>query len=441
MADGAMDFNEVKGLVEGVNTAFETYKQKNDERLKELESKGSEDVVTKEEIARIDAELNKKQEALDKFAAAMKRKAATKVDADGNEIDLDKKAREWAIAHTGMHRKDAEDFGAERLDEYKSAFASFLRKGADDALLTPDEKKALSVGIDPDGGYTVHPDMSGRAVGFIYETSPIRQYAASQTISTDALEGLYDLDEAGAGWVSETGSRSATSTPQVEKWRIPVHELYANPQATQKLLDDSAMDMEGWLSRKVADKFARMENAAFVTGDGVGKPRGFATYADWTTAGTYEHGKIEQFDTGVNGDFAAAPAGGDALIDALYGLKAGYRANAVWAMNRATTTMTRKLKDSDGAYLWQPGIAAGQPATLLGYPVAAFEDMASGTTTGALAIAVADWREAYTIVDRQGIRILRDPYTNKPYVGFYSVKRVGGDVSNFDAIKLVKFSA
>jgi HK97 family phage major capsid protein len=311
---------------------------------------------------------------------------------------------------------------------------SFLRKG--DEIIGADEKKTLSVGSDPDGGYVVHPDMSGAIVSKVFETSPMRAYASVQVISTDALEGLYDLEETGSGWVGETDARSETGTPQLGKWRIPVHELYAKPKATQKILDDAEINMEAWLAMKVSEKFARDEAAAFVSGNGVNKPRGFLTYDDGTTL----PGTIERINTGANGAFAAAPNGGDALIDALYGLKAQYRANATWFMNRATTKLARKLKDSDGAYLWSPGIAAGQPASLLGYPIAAFEDMPN-PATGSLSIAVGDMRAAYQIVDRVGIRTLRDPYSAKPYVEFYTTKRVGGDVINFESIKLIEFSA
>jgi HK97 family phage major capsid protein len=300
----------------------------------------------------------------------------------------------------------------------------------------PDERKALSVGTDPDGGYVVNPDLSGRIVLKVFESSPMRAYASVQVISSDALEGLFDLNEASSGWVGETDSRPETNTPQLGKWRIPAHELYAKPKATQKLLDDASINMEAWLASKVSEKFARDEANAFVVGNGVNKPRGFLTYSSGTTL----PGTIERFDTGVNGAFAAAPNGGDVLINALYGLKQQYRANATWFMNRATLKLTRKLKDSDGAYLWSPGIAAGQPASLLGYPVASFEDMPD-PATDSLSIAVGDMREAYQIVDRLGIRTLRDPYSAKPYVEFYTTKRVGGDVVNFEAIKLIEFTA
>jgi HK97 family phage major capsid protein len=206
------------------------------------------------------------------------------------------------------------------------------------------------------------------------------------------------------------------------------------------MLDDANFDVEGWLIGKVTDKFSRVENAAFVTGDGIGKPRGFTTYANYTSPGVFQLNAIEQFSTGINGGFAAAPDGGDTLLNALYGLKMPYRNTASWFLNRLTTGAVRKLKDTDGAYIWSPGIAAGQPATILGYPMATFDDMAD-IDTNSLSIAVGDMRAAYQIVDRQGVRVLRDPFTSKPYVKFYTTKRVGGAVLNFEALKLIKFAA
>lgn len=434
MADD-INLADVAKAVEGINKAWDEQKKALTELETEVKTVGGERAETKAKIDKIEAEMTRLQEVADQAVLAAKRRERMATDGDGNEIDLDAKAAKWVKTATENRHAELDGKG---LMAYKSAFDRYLRK--DQMGLSVDEQKALSVGSDPNGGYVVHPDMSGRVVNFVFETSPMRAYASIQTISTDALEGLYDLDEAASGWVEETASRPETDTPDLGKWRIPVHELYANPRATQKLLDDAEIDMEGWLARKVADRFARTEATAFVTGTGVGQPRGFLDYSDWTTAGTFENGKIEQFDTGVNGAFAAAPNGGDVLINALYGLKAQYRANAVWAMNRATMTLARKLKDSDGAYLWSPGIAAGQPATLLGYPVASFEDMPN-PATGSLSIAVADWRQAYQIVDRQGIRVIRDVFSAKPYVQFYSVKRVGGAVLNFEAIKLVNFKA
>ena len=416
--------------VEKVNKAFEEFKSTNDKRLAEIEAKGAADPLLDEKITRIEADLQKAQAVADEAVLASKRQARIVTDANGNTVDLDAKAKKWAH---GQGYTD--EFNAAGLESYKSAFDRFVRK--DIYALSQNEQKALSVGSDPDGGYTVHPDMSGAMVKKIFDTSPIRAYASIQVIGTDALEGIYDDDEMTDGWVSETGGRAATATPQLGVWRIPVHELYAFPQITQKLLDDSAFNMEAWMTEKMSARMGRTEATAFVTGDGVGKPRGFTTYAD----GTSIREQVKQFNTGVNGDFAAAPAGGDVLISALYDLKSEYRANATWFMNRVTMAATRKLKDSDGAYLWQAGIQAGQPASLLGYSVApAFEDMASSTTTGALGIAVGDMRSAYQIVERQGIRILRDNLTNKPYVGLYGVRRCGGGLINGEALKLIKFA-
>lgn len=425
--------DEVKKAVDDLNTAFVEFKKVNDERIKAVEGKGSAGPELEAKLAKIEADLDKAQKVADEAALAAKRSARVVTDEKGNAVDIDAKALDWARNAASKRNERVDAYTAADLDGYKTAFRRFMQKG--EQLLEGVEMKALSVGSDPDGGYTVTPDTSGRIVKRVFETSPMRAYASVQVIGTDALEGLFDLDEAGASWVAETSARPETATPKLGMWRIPVHEMAAFPFATQKLLDDANIDMEAWLADKVADKFARTENAAFVAGDGVGKPRGFLTYA----AGTTLTGTIEQIPTGVSGAFAAAPNGGDVLIDALMGLKAQYRANATWFMNRATTSLTRKLKDSDGTYLWSPGIAAGQPASLLGYPVASFEDMPNPAASS-LSIAVGDMRAAYQIVDRVGIRVLRDPYTAKPFVGFYSTKRVGGDLVNFEAIKLIRFS-
>lgn len=428
------EIKKAVGAVEALHAGFEEFKKANDERIAQIEKKGSADVVTEAKLQKIEADLEKAQRIADEAVLAAKRQSRVVTDERGEVVDLDKKAQEWASMNARRRGSVAGTFGAADMDGYKAAFDTFLRKGEE--VMGPEERKALSVGTDPDGGYVVNPDLSGRIVMKVFETSPMRAFASVQVISSDALEGLFDLNEASSGWVGETDSRSETNTPQLGKWRIPAHELYAKPKATQKLLDDASINMEAWLASKVAEKFARDEANAFVVGNGVNKPRGFLTYASGTTL----PGTIERFDTGVNGAFAAAPNGGDVLINALYGLKQQYRANATWFMNRATLKLTRKLKDSDGAYLWSPGIAAGQPASLLGYPVASFEDMPD-PATDSLSIAVGDMREAYQIVDRIGIRTLRDPYSAKPYVEFYTTKRVGGDVVNFEAIKLIEFTA
>ena len=428
------EIKKAASAIDALHAGFEEFKKANDERLAQIEKKGSADVVTEAKLAKIEADLEKAQKIADEAVLAAKRQSRVVTDERGNAIDLDQKAQEWATMNARRRGAVVGTFGSADMDAYKAAFDTFIRKGEE--VMGVDERKALSVGSDPDGGYVVNPDLSGRIVMKVFESSPMRAYASVQVISTDALEGLFDLNEASSGWVGETDSRAETNTPQLGKWRIPVHELYAKPKATQKLLDDASINMEAWLASKVAEKFARDEANAFVVGNGVNKPRGFLTYGSGTTL----PGTIEQFPTGASGALASAPDGGDALINALYGLKQQYRANATWFMNRATTKLVRKAKDSDGAYIWSPGIQAGQPATLLGYPVAAFEDMPD-PGSNSLSIAVGDMREAYQIVDRIGLRVLRDPYSAKPYVEFYTTKRVGGDCVNFEALKIIRLGA
>jgi len=425
--------DEIKMAVDAVNKAFGEFKDTNDARLKAIEAKGTADPVIEAKLAKIEADMDTAQKAIDDSVLAFKRSQRMVTDQNGNTVDLDAKAQEWAAITSAAYNQRPFDMNAKAMDEYKAAHAAYVRKGMDG--LSVDERKALSVGGDATGGFVVYPDMSGQIVTKVDETSPMRAYASVQVISTDALEGLFDLNRAGAVWVGELTAPGETSTPDLGKWRIPVHELAAMPKASQKILDDAAINMESWLAGKVAAEFALAENTAFVVGNGVDKPRGFLTYP----AGTTLPGQIQQVPTGASGAFPTAPAGGDVLIDALYSLKAPYRANANWFMNRTTFAAVRKLKDSDGAYIWAPGLAVGQPATILGTGLASFEDMPN-IGAGSLSIAVGDMRAAYQIVDRMGIRILRDPFTAKPNILFYTTKRVGGDVVNFEALKVIRFN-
>lgn len=428
------DIKQAVDAVKDIQKAFEAFKETDGQRDAEIKRLGAAMPETEAKMAKIEAALDAAQKKADEAVLAAKRQS--RFVADGGEMDLDTKAAQWAVEASLATKRSIGNFSAKEMGEYKSAFEKLMRANFNIDMLGDAERKSLSVGQDSAGGYFVYSDMSGRIVQRIFETSPMRAYASVQVISTDALEGYYDNDETGFGWVAELEARPVSTTPNIGKWRIPVHEMYAMPDATQQLLDDSIVPLETWLDAKIADRFARAENNAFVSGNGVDKPRGFLTLANSTdlTAG------VEQIKTTVNGGFAAAPSGGDVLIDALYSLKAQYRANATWFMNRATTRLVRKLKDSDGSYLWSPGIAAGQPATVLGYPLAAFEDMPD-PATGSLSIAVGDMRQAYQIVDRQGIRMLRDPYTAKPKILFYATKRTGGTVVNGEALKLIQFAA
>lgn len=328
----------------------------------------------------------------------------------------------------------------EQYDAYVKAEEAYFRRND---RITAEERKDLEVGIDPQGGWLVTPDTSGRMVVRLFETSPMREYASVQTISTDALEGSTDRGEADFGWVGETAARPDTATPPVPApWRIPVHEAYAQPRATQKMLEDPNVDVRQWLANKVGDKMGRGVNTTFVTGNGVAKPRGFASYATAATPdATRAWGTFEHIATGTAGGFGTEPNGVNKLLDLIHAMKDGYATAAAFYMNRTTLGALRQQRDSatDGRYVFIPSFVAGQPDQALGYPIRKLQDMPSYSTTDALAMAFGDMRETYQIVDRLGISVLVDPYTAKPYVRFYTRLRVGGDVLNFESLKFLKF--
>lgn len=315
------------------------------------------------------------------------------------------------------------------------AFGKYLRSG-DDGELKSLQSKAMSVGSDPDGGYLVLPTQSSRMIERLFDTSPMRAVATVETISTDSLEMFNDVTELAASWTSEQGTRSNTNTSTLGKYNIPVHEVYASPKATQKLIDDSSINIESWLLGKVNKVFTRKENDAFINGNGVGKPRGFLTYTNSTGGdSTRTWGEIQYVPSGTS-----AVVEPDSLFDLMYALKSEYRPGASWLAPRALINSIRKKKTGTGDYIWQPALTAGEPDRLLGFPLMYAEDMPVAGASS-LSVAFGNFREAYTIVDRQGIKVLRDPFTDKPNVIFYSTKRVGGAVVNFDAIKLLKLSA
>ena len=437
---------EIKDLVEGVKSAFEDFKKTNNELLK-AKAEGKAVADLEEKVAKLNGVIDAKTARLDAIETAIKR-TPQGTEAEKSEVTekvLRKAFRNWLSK--GAANTSLSDAIMATFDKEPSLKERYLE-------LHP-ETKALAVQDDTSGGYMVHADLNGRIVKRIFETSPIRKYAAVTSISTDALEGPIDYDQATANWVSESGSRTTTNTPKMGMWRIPTHEMYAQPAATQKLLDDAAWDAESWLSDKVADKFARTENAAFVNGTGVGQPKGFlqetlisdAAGASASYDSYIQDKKIGYIPTGVSGAFpnapaaASDPASGNPLIDMVYALKSEYRdmPGTAFAMHRTSYAAVRKLRDGFGNYLWQPGFN-GQPATLFGYPIAEFNDMPV-IAANSLSIAFANWSLAYQIVDRIGVRILRDPYSSKPFILFYTTKRVGGATLNFEAIKLMKFAA
>lgn len=321
---------------------------------------------------------------------------------------------------------------------HRKAFAAYLRTGDDDGLrgIVP-EGKALNTAVAADGGYLVDPQTAEAVKSVLVSTASIRAIAQVVQVEAASFDVLVDRSEVGSGWATETGAATETGTPVLERVSIPLHELSAMPKASQRLLDDSAFDVEGWLAGKIATRFLRAESAAFVSGDGVDKPKGFLTVPKVANA-TWAWGSIGYVPSGAASDFSPTnPA--DCIITLVYALGAEYRANASFVMNSKTAGAVRKMKDADGRFLWSDGLAAGEPARLMGYPVLICEDMPD-IAAGAHAIAFGDFRAGYTIAERPDLRILRDPFSAKPHVLFYASKRVGGDVTDYAAIKLLRFA-
>lgn len=399
-----MSMSEMTQQVSHLSHAWEQFKQVNEERLREIEKKGQADPLYLEHLGRINQSIDQQRERLAQLETAWHRPAL-------------------GVAAVESGRKSA--YGS----EYHKAFNGYLRKGLE-AGLGELQTKALSVGSDPDGGYLVTDAMSETIARTIYESSPIRRLARVETISTDALDVIEDAGESGASWTTETGAVSDSTTPQIGKHAVSVHEMYAQPKATQKLVDDASINIEQWIAEKVAEKFSRLEATAFVGGSGSGQPKGILSY----TAGT-SWGQIEQISSGVNGAVSS-----DSLIALFYALKEEYSRNATFLMNRSVLQSVRLLKEATtNQYLWQPGLAAGAPDTLLGVPVLQAADMPVAATNS-LSVAVGDFRRAYLVVDRVGLRILRDPFTEKPFIKYYTTRRVGGEVVNYEAIKLLKLA-
>jgi HK97 family phage major capsid protein len=316
---------------------------------------------------------------------------------------------------------------------HQKAFGAYLRNGDDAALRGLElEGKSLSTAVNSEGGYLVDPQTAEQVQSVLRASASVRAIASVVRVEATSFDVLVDHTDVGAGWSTEAGPQAETDTPQIDRITIPLHELSALPKASQRLLDDSAFDIEGWLAGRIADKFARAEAMAFISGDGVDKPRGFMDHPK-VENGSWAWGSLGYRATGLAGDLSA-----DDIVDLVYALAAPYRANAAFVMNSKTAGRIRKLKDADGRFLWSDGLAAGEPAQLMGYPVLVAEDMPD-VATDSFALAFGDFRAGYTVAERPDLRILRDPFSAKPHVLFYATKRVGGDVSDFAAIKLLKF--
>ncbi|HHG4352316.1 TPA: phage major capsid protein [Pseudomonas aeruginosa] len=396
------DIQDVKQVAEELGAKFDEFKQKNDKRVEALEAENGKLVEQVET-------LNEKLGQLDDMKSALEKELA------------------------GMKRPDGT--GTKAASEHKAAFMQFVRKGIDTGLGEL-QAKALQIGVDADGGYAVPEELDRNIIELLRDESPMRQVCNQIFVGTPDYKRLANLGGAGSGWVGETAPRPETSTPTLAQISAVMGELYANPQATQTSLDDMFFDVEGWLNSEVGREFSEKEGAAFLLGDGVNKPKGLLAYP-FAAAGdkTRPYGTLQRL---VSGN--AAAFSGDNLIDLVQAVKAGYRRAGTWMMNNLTVAYVRKLKDSEGNYLWRPGLEVGQPSSLLGYGITENEDMPD-IAADANALAFGDFKRAYTIVDRIGTRVLRDPYTNKPYVGFYTTKRVGGMLVDSQAVKVLTLSA
>jgi HK97 family phage major capsid protein len=378
---------------------FEEYKRTNDQRLLEVERRGSADPLHDDKLARLTANM------------------------DGNKssIDRDNLNRARPRLEGGEARQTGNP-------EYKDAFSAYVKRG---------EEKALSIGSNPDGGYLVPVETETEINRLLTSVSPIRSLASVQQISTSVYKKPITIVGTQVGWAAETAIRPQTNSQTIDAVTFATFELYAQPAATAQFLDDAAVDVGQWIANEVNTAFAIQEGAAFVTGDGTSKPKGFLS-APQVADASWAWNSVGYLSTGVaTGLPASNPS--DILVDLVYALKAGYRQNGTGLMNRKSQAALRKLKDADGNYLWQPAAAPNGNASLMGFPLVECEDMpdiAAGNTP----IAFGDFRRGYLIVDRMGVNVLRDPFTAKPYVLFYTTKRVGGSIQDFAAIKLLKIA-
>jgi HK97 family phage major capsid protein len=312
----------------------------------------------------------------------------------------------------------------------------YLRKGLEAGV----ELKALSGATDAAGGYAVPEEIDQRIEKTLTAISPIRAIASVVRVGSAGYRKLVTTGGTPSGWVAETAGRPETDTPDFAEIAPPFGELYANPAASQAMLDDAAFDVEAWLAGEIATEFARAEGAAFVSGSGVNRPKGFLSQPTSAALDSVRaFGTLQFISTGVAGGFPGAQPQ-DKLIDLVQALRPPYRQGAVFVMNSSTAARIRKFKTDDGAFVWQPGLVAGQPDTLLGYPVVEAEDMPD-VAADSLSVAFGNFKAGYLIAERQETQILRDPFTNKPFVHFYATRRIGGQVMNSEAIKLLKFSA
>lgn len=435
-----MEASEIKEKLEKFASAVKEMQNRNDLLEKKVNEADNKQALekAKEDVDKLSKSLEtyfveqaaqkKTIETLEKSNEQLVKSILESKNSDGDSYDHE---REQAIAR---YMKKGRPIPEEIQKKMSIELVSKSTFGLDEKEIEHLATKDLLAGSEPDGGFFVSADRSARLVERVFETSPMRGLATVETTTSDRWEIILDDDEAtDGGWVGEVDDRTGTASAKVGLLIVPIGEIYAEPKASQKMLDDAGFDIAGWHQRKVSRKFARSENTAFVDGDGSNKPKGFLQFPNWTTPGVYERYKVEQIETAGSGTIA-----GDDLIKLQGSLVEEFQASAVWAMKRETFyNYCLTLKSDDGFYLFNPILlATGQPLQILGKPVTFFADM-EAVSGGNLAVAYADWSEFYVIVDRIGIRVIRDNVTAKPYTKFYTTKRVGGSVQNFQAGKLL----
>ncbi|PHR94509.1 MAG: phage major capsid protein [Robiginitomaculum sp.] len=397
-----VDSAELRTAQADFSATFAAFKDANDLRLTEIEAKTSADIL-------LDAKVDRLNTALDQQTRRIERLSI----------------------QSGQPQLGS----APQNTEAKSAWSSYIRTGDGSALMSL-EGKSVNAGVDAEGGYIAPAETESLIDRVLSEASVFRTISSVRHIGASSFKKPISAGGAASGWAGETDARPETTAPQLELLDFPAGELYAMPAATQVLLDDGVADVDQWLADEVRDVFAAQETTAFTTGNGTNKPKGILSYTN-VAESAHSWGNMGYVATGTDGAFDVdAPI--DALIDLIYAPKPRYRANGNFTMNRRTLSMLRKFKDADDNYIWQPATQSGQPSTLLGYPVVEIEDMPD-IASDSLSVAFGDFRRGYLIVDRQGVRVLRDPYSAKPYVLFYTTKRVGGGVQDFNAIKFLKF--
>jgi HK97 family phage major capsid protein len=404
---------DMQKTIDDLGHAFEEFKSKNDESIAEAVKKGTADVVRTEEIDRISKSIGDLQAAKDELEAEV-----------------------ISLKSAGVNPGASE---RPEVAEHRKAFEAFARKGREDGLEDL-ERKALSVTTSADGGFAVPEQLDRTILDLIKRVTPFRQVSGQVTIGGADYKKLVNLRGTASGWVGETSSRPETDTPQFAEIAPSMGEVYANPAATQRMLDDAFFDVEEWLASEIGTEFAQKEGAAFISGTGTNQPAGFLSGTINVSAdGTRTFGHLQMVKTGVAGDFIATTSStnpGDSFIDTVHSMKPELRSGAAWMMNTLTLAEVRKFRDVDGNYLWRPGLTEGQPQTILGYQAVEAADMPD-VATNTFPIAFGNFERGYLIVDRMMTRLLRDPFTNKPYVHFYATKRVGGAVIDSEAIKVL----